>query len=677
MELFLLVLLLLAAIGLSNLVNHFAPFVPVPLIQIALGVLLAALPLGIQVPMNHELFFVLFIAPLLFHDGRRVSRTALWQLRFPILLLALGLVFATVVAVGSLIHLLIPSIPLPAAFALAAILSPTDVVAVGAMSGRVKMPGSILHLLEGEGLMNDASGLVAFHFALAAALTGVFSLPAAVWSFLKISVGGAAGGALLAVLVIRLRVWIRRLGMEDVTVHILIQILTPFAIYLAAEHLHVSGILAVVAAGIVHGIERDRETSPQMRLQIASGSTWSVILYILNGLVFVLLGSQIPEVTRESFIDPTTDNAEVLGFIVVITAALLLLRSLWVYAAWRIGWRLKLRHLPKPSLRQTGIITISGVRGAVTLAGAFSIPEILENGSAFPHRTLILFIAAGVILVTLAAASLFLPVLAGSKAVFADDTKERTEKKALIRTHLAAIREIRERTGNDNREAAAGLIASYTRALQQLQYPDSAAAAGPGGPEETSLRLKALEAEARYLDRLIQEKRIDAETAEAALERIHRMKQAARRRSPFRGPAIGLMLKGWLRYVKAIFTARRGGPDPYREKRRQRQKLQVNMAVAAIQALRGEINPDNQAAVYRVIGEYNDRIAQIRSQRRRKASREWIRRERELQERAFQAERNEVQRLYELGQIPMETARKLRQQINMREVYWAKEFRPV
>src|SRR5437588_4331236 len=145
MELFLAVLLLLAIIGLSNIINHFIPFIPVPLIQIGLGVSLAALPLGIQIQMEPELFFVLFIAPLLFNDGRNASRAALWKFRKQILMLALGLVFLTVVTIGYFIHWIIPAIPLPAAFALAAILSPTDVVAVGAISSRVNMPKDIMH----------------------------------------------------------------------------------------------------------------------------------------------------------------------------------------------------------------------------------------------------------------------------------------------------------------------------------------------------------------------------------------------------------------------------------------------------------------------------------------------------------------------------------------------------
>ncbi len=177
MEIFLFVLILLALVGISNIINHFVPNIPAPLIQIALGIGIAVVyPALHTTELDPKLFFLLFIAPLLFNDGMRISKKALWHLRMPILLLALGLVFATVFCMGYAIHWMIPYIPLPAAFALAAILSPTDAVAVSSIAGRVHLPTTILSLLEGEALMNDASGLVAFNFAIAAAVTGIFSL---------------------------------------------------------------------------------------------------------------------------------------------------------------------------------------------------------------------------------------------------------------------------------------------------------------------------------------------------------------------------------------------------------------------------------------------------------------------------------------------------------------------
>lgn len=270
------VLLLFFIIGLSNVIQRFVPSVPLPLVQIAIGVIISISPSGLHIPLEPELFFVLFIAPLLFNDGKVTPRDELWKLRRPILLLALGLVFATVVVGGTFIHFLIPSIPLPAAFALAAILSPTDVVAVGSIASRMHMPKGIMRLLEGEGLMNDASGLVAFKFAVAATVTGFFSIYQATGSFLLISIGGLVSGAVFALFIIWIKVLLRRFGLEDITVHMLIQIMTPFIIYILAEELGFSGILAVVAAGVIHAVERERSESRTLELQKVSDNTWSL-----------------------------------------------------------------------------------------------------------------------------------------------------------------------------------------------------------------------------------------------------------------------------------------------------------------------------------------------------------------------------------------------------------------
>ncbi len=392
MELFIDILILLAIIVGSVIVHRFLPAVPLPLLQVVLGCLAALSPFGIHVPLNPELFLVLFVAPLLYHDGRKTPRDELWKLKAPILLLALGLVFATVFIAGYGIHGLIPSIPLPAAFALAAILSPTDAVAVGAISRRVHLPKSILRLLEGEALINDASGMVAFKFAIAAMLTGVFSLSAASLSFVWMAIGGTVCGAALSFLIIRLRVLIRRLGVEEATLQTLLQIVTPFFIYLTAEELHVSGILAVVAGGIVHAIEQERAESSMLKLQIVSASTWSVILLMLNGLVFIMLGLHIPVVTAVIVESGAFDISRVLLYVAVLSTGLFALRFLWIYAGWTGAWLLGSRNkITKPQLKPALLTALSGVRGAITLAAAFSIPYTLQDGSPFPQRDLIIF----------------------------------------------------------------------------------------------------------------------------------------------------------------------------------------------------------------------------------------------------------------------------------------------
>lgn len=465
LDIFLVVLVLLTIIAISNIVNRFIPFIPVPLIQVALGILAASFPQGLHFELNTELFFVLFIAPLLFNDGKRTPRAELWNLRAPILLLALGLVFATVIVGGYTIHWMIPAIPLAAAFGLAAILSPTDVVAVSALSGRVKMPKGILRLLEGEGLMNDASGLVAFKFAIAAAVTGAFSLAQAAVSFVFISLGGLLCGVVISFLIIRFRLFLRRLGMQDVTMHMLIQILTPFVIYLAAEEIGVSGILAVVAGGITHAVEQDRLESTMIKLQIVSSSTWNIILFILNGLVFVILGTQIPDVISVIFNDTAISNMKVIGYILVITFTLMLLRFLWVLFFWNGKWFFnKDQNIYKPGLRSTLLISISGVRGAVTLAGSFSIPYFLEDGTPFPERNLILFLAAGVILCTLVIATVVLPILTEKE----EEDEERNKKLLTARRKLikTALQTIKEDMNETNKTASLAVIAEYNEKMK-------------------------------------------------------------------------------------------------------------------------------------------------------------------------------------------------------------------
>ncbi|MFZ7944096.1 Na+/H+ antiporter [Neobacillus sp. 19] len=672
MEFFLLILLLLSIIGLSSFINHFLPYIPVPLIQIALGVLLASLPLGIHIPMEPELFFVLFIAPLLFHDGKHVSRQALWKLRKPILLLALGLVFVTVFAIGYLIYWLIPTIPLPAAFALAAILSPTDVVAVGAISSRVKIPKPIMHLLEGEGLMNDASGLVAFKFAVAATVTGVFSFAEASWSFLVIAIGGLAGGAALAVLIIRLKMFIRRLGMEDVMIHMLIQLLTPFVIFYIIEHFHLSGILSVVAAGIVHTIYRDRDQSPAMQLQVVSQSTWTVLIYILNGLVFVLLGLQIPSVMNEIFKNPLFNNWEVSKYILIITAALLLLRFLWICGAWLLGLPL-IKQLTNLSIKDVGIITISGVRGAVTLAGAFTIPYVLADGSPFPDRALIIFIAAGVILVTLVAASIFLPILARTEKENTEELRKEMERSALFQTIDAAIRSIRELMNDDNHEAAVSVITTYNQIRNRLIN------AGNENTEqlklaETEIRMKALDAEAEYVEKLKKAEKVDRETIYLTEEHIHRMRLAVTNRMQYRRLFFWSLIKrGVHKLVQSFVPKNQERLNNRHEKAKKLIKLKVNMARAAIHFLKEHMTLENEHLYLVIMGEYNEMIMKFKLAKKGSDSSQYIEIQRELRAKAFQAERDEIQNLYEEGEVTIDIIRKIRKQINIREAYWMEE----
>ncbi|MGU3473584.1 Na+/H+ antiporter [Paenibacillus sp. D51F] len=653
MEIFIMVMALLVLIGVSNIINRFIPFVPVPIIQIALGITAAYFPWLHHVPLNPELFFVLFIAPLLFNDGKITPREELWKLRSSILLLALGLVFATVLVAGPFIHWMIPAIPLSAAFALAAILSPTDAVAVGSIASRVKLPGSILRLLEGEALMNDASGLVAFNFAIAATVTGYFSLTNAVGSFFVIALGGLALGAALGFAVVWLRVWLRRWGMEDVTVHMLILILTPFVIYLAAEHLHVSGILAVVAAGVVHAIERDRMGPSTIKLNVVSDSTWSVIIFCLNGLVFMLLGLEIPDVIQVVWEDPNYNNGKVIGYIFAITALLLLLRMAWVWANER-------------KFKTSLLTALSGVRGAVTLAGAFSIPLFLGDGSVFPERNLILFICAGVILITLLLASVMLPLLTRSsedgKTKDMEAASKEAERRARIMVLDAGLRTVQGEMREDNQAAALDLRADYVQRIQQLRL--GLAAEAESRSAVVDLRLHALEAERKVAREWLEEGRITPDMEEAFQHYLNRVELALTNRIKLLAALLyGLFLRLFTkrgRHRKAKLKGTRS-KEAYLELK----QASVKAAGERIKELEGRYSKDIVLAMVAHYRELELRLCSGQAALGRPLGSKEGRKE--LEQKAVQAERNEIQRLFESGDIDRKLAGKLRVYVNYRE----------
>lgn len=669
MEIFEIVLLMLVLIGVSNVINRFIPFVPIPVLQIILGTAVALLPVGIHLPLNSELFLLLFIAPLLYNDGKRTPREELWNLRAPILLLALGLVFVTVFAGGYFIHWLIPSIPLPASFALAAILSPTDAVAVSALAGRIHLPKGIMRLLEGESLMNDASGLVAFKFAVAATVTGVFSITDAALSFIWIAVGGLVCGAVVAFAIVWLRMLIRRLGMEDVTIHMLIQILTPFVIYLITEELGFSGILAVVAGGIVHAIERDRSESVLPELRVVSQNTWSVILFILNGLVFVILGLQIPGATETIFQSPHYSNWQVLGFIGLITISLIVLRFIWVYIFWEGSWLLgSAENMGRPKLMSSILISLSGVRGAVTLAAAFSIPFVLQDGSPFPERDLIIFLAAGVILCSLLIASVVLPLLSRRPEGGADEV-EHSEYEARVAMLRAGIAAIREATDEENEAAARKVLAFYHRQLLQLQNGQSQEWSDRKKNKTfINVRLAGLQAERREIQRMLDHGEITGEMASGIEEVMNQMEMVMSNRFKMQ---VLVSLFRLRRLFSKQFLKKTPGELP-EEAMAQIKAVRLRTSKAAIEAVKNQMNDGNREASMFVMTQYNEMIERLQKyQGTGTNSMEdedmFNQYKSELRIKGIQAQRNEVQAMFERGDISWASANKLRQYINYLE----------
>ena len=438
------VLLVLMLGALTGIAARYVRAIPLPLIQIALGALIAWPQDGLHIAFDPELFLLLFIPPLLFADGWRIPKREFFALAKPILLLAFGLVFITVFGLGYLIHWMIPSIPLTVAFALAAVVSPTDAVAVSAISRNLGMPSKTMHLLEGESLLNDASGLVALKFAVAATLTaGSFSWENAAKDFTWMSVGGLGLGALMGWGFSRGRDMVtRRVGDVAATQMVLLLILLPFASYIMGEYIGVSGILSAVAAGIATNFaDLDRSNFISERLQ--TEGTWSMVEAAFNGAIFLLLGLQLPSIIGETLRGAAhRDVWLLLGYVAAISCALLALRWAWLMLGVRSSLHKAHRQgrmVERPSALLTLATTVAGIRGAVTLAAALSIPTHLANGRVFPERNLLIFLATGTILFTLVLGSIVLPLLLRRIPPVEDTQAQHEERLARTAACQAAI----------------------------------------------------------------------------------------------------------------------------------------------------------------------------------------------------------------------------------------------
>lgn len=457
------VLIMLAAVLLSNLINRFVPALSVPLVQIVLGVIISLIPFGafgFEFELESELFFVLFIAPLIFRNSYTADKKTMWDMKKPIAGAAVVLVFGTVIAVGFFTHFLIPAIPLAAAFALIGALGPTDVVAVDAVAKRVAVPHKIMSILSGESIINDASGIICFQFAIIAMTTGNFSLKQASFQFILLGFGGLLAGIVLTWVKYAIVNRLRRLGIGNITLHILIEVLTPFIIYMVAEALSVSGILAVFAAGIAHSFMREKFNPEIVKLNIAKDSVWEVLTFTLEGLVFVMLGIQLPDILKTigSGVFPI-NGLEIAGYVLILTVTFAVLRFIW----WRITVCKEMyqeEDSPISEVKAAIIFSLSGARGTVTLAIIMSIPLVIGDGTAFPERDLIILLASGVIIVSLLITNFILPLFVGRNS---EETQSAEEQAACSEIIKGVISRLNSEATDENRLATEIVIRSYTK----------------------------------------------------------------------------------------------------------------------------------------------------------------------------------------------------------------------
>lgn len=425
MEIFETLLIFVALVIVSSFVHTFIPKVPLAFIQIFLGMILYLTPIPVEFNFDSELFMVTLIAPLLFVEGVNVSRVHLRKYIKPVMMMALGLVITTVIGVGLFIHWIWPELPIGAAFAIAAILCPTDAVAVQAITNGKVLPKGSMTILEGESLLNDAAGIISFKIAVGVLITGTFSIFDAIQQFLIASIGGAIVGLLIGMALVRFRLTLMRRGIENINMFTFIQLLTPFVTYLIAELFHASGIIAAVVAGLVHGFERDRIAQTRTQLQMSYNHTWSILGYVLNGFVFSILGFLVPEVIVK-IIKTEPHN---LLFLIVITLlvalAVYLFRFVWVYVLYpyfylSVSPFQKMiskndedkvtESKPKRSLYAL-IMTLCGVHGTISLAIALTLPYLLANYETFAYRNDLLFIASGMVILSLIIAQVILPLV--------------------------------------------------------------------------------------------------------------------------------------------------------------------------------------------------------------------------------------------------------------------------
>ena len=479
LETFEFVLIVLTCVAASSVIDKFVN-VSIPVIQVVIGLLVALiLPSVQEIHLESELFMLLFIAPLLFNETRETNIRALIFNLNSILSLAIALVVVSVLSVGYALHLMVPSIPLAAAFALASALGPTDAATVTALKSNIHLTHRQQTLLSGESLINDASGVVAFQFSVAAAVTGTFSLIDAAESFTVLFVGGVAMGIVTGFAFSAINAMLGRLGYEDTVANVLYEVLTPFLVYLLAETFHVSGVLAVVAAGLVIALPRGQSNKTLLAKQkLVSNSTWKVISFLINGTIFVFLGMQLPLAVL-----PGTNGGlnilQILGIIVAITLFMHGVRFAWLYAlethklhkgghlctgkddendskdttGEKVGEKTDEQLsacTPKPIsitsaelIKNVLVTTIAGAKGAVTLSIILTLPLVTQSGAAFPQRDLLITIAAGVILATLLLADNLLPVLSKSPEVDSD-LPERLHKGeiAVLEATLAELRSL-------------------------------------------------------------------------------------------------------------------------------------------------------------------------------------------------------------------------------------------
>ena len=376
-----------------------------PIFLTVAGLLISFIPGIPTFQVDPSIVFLIFLPPILFEAAWNTSWKDFLRFRRPILGLAFGLVFLTSIVVAYLSSNMIPGITVAMGFLLGGINSPPDAVAATSILKHLKIPKRTLSILEGESLINDASSLIVMKFALAAILTGQFVMQEAIGNFFVMAIMGALVGLVVAFLLML----IFRILPTTSDIDTIFTLITPYIMYIVAEHFHYSGVLAVVTGGLVMSYNSNRFQTHTTRIQAVN--VWSTIIFLMNAFIFILIGLQMPGIIDEMSPEAIKSG---LGYAVIIGGAIVLTRFVWTFT-WTYlppllfkSIRKKDKHL---DWREPFILSLAAMRGVVSLAGALAIPLALPSGEAFPHRDMIIFVTFIIILLTLVGQGLLLPII--------------------------------------------------------------------------------------------------------------------------------------------------------------------------------------------------------------------------------------------------------------------------
>jgi CPA1 family monovalent cation:H+ antiporter len=542
-----------------------------------------------------------------------------------------------------------------AAFVLIAALAPTDDIAVISLGKRINIPPKIMNILTGESILNDASGIVSFQFAVLVAATGSFSMIEATGRFILIGLGGILAGLVFTFLKYLFLKWIRNLGMENITLHILIEILTPFIVYLLAEALQVSAILAIFSAGIAHSFNRKQLNPENATLNAASNSIWNVLSFTLEGLVFVILGAQLPDILRTLQMDVyPVSTSKIILVILTLTLVFTASRFLWSYCTIRRKNYADTTHNTS-KLRASLIFALSGARGAVTLAIVMSIPVFI-NDTAFPQRDLLILIATGVIICSLLITNFVLPFFVEKTD---PQTKSLEEKQACIEIFQNVIKTLSAQLNDDNKRASFKIVKEYISRISALQNKNLMNFRG--NEDNRKIILQIYEWKIQHINEMYEKGEIDEFMISTYLSMQKRRFDIILKKSenPFKNIPKAFTIR---RYARK-FLFRYHKLKKYRSQIFATMQQSDQMILEKLNALRQtEQNPAIDKFIFYY--DFSRSLQSSRTGRLQQTSQE-EQDVKEVAEYAFQLERDQIRMMFEEGRISRETATEMRNNISL------------